>query len=118
MTETVLQHCHDSVVGVHFGIRKTLENVRLKYYWPGIYTYGKQYVKSCDIYARRKPSIRTKRATMQLTGADCPIEKNASSTTNLVGKTLMLVMRYMYCSCDGTLESHRSSLLVGMDHMR
>ena len=75
---TVLQHCHDSSVGGHFGLKKTLGKVRQKYYWPDFYTYVEQYVKSCDTCAKKKHPIRTKRPPMQLTGAGYPMERIAT----------------------------------------
>ena len=56
LRETVLQHCHDSIVGDHFGKQKTLKKVSQKYYWAGLYTYVEQYVRSCDICSRGKES--------------------------------------------------------------
>ena len=72
---TVLQHCHDSIVGGHYGMRKTLGKVRQKYYWAGLYTYVEQYVQSCDICSRGKAPPHTKRAPMKLTGSDYPIRR-------------------------------------------
>ena len=74
LRETVLQHCHDSIVGGHFGMRKTLEKVRQKYYWAGLYAYVEQYVQSCDICSRGKAPPHTKRAPMKLTSSDYPME--------------------------------------------
>ena len=56
LRETVLHHFHDTIIGGHFGVLKTLEKVR------GLYSYVEQYVKSCDVCARGKPSPRTKTA--------------------------------------------------------
>ncbi|MCG7879381.1 MAG: RNase H-like domain-containing protein, partial [Candidatus Thiodiazotropha endolucinida] len=78
LRKTVLQHCHDSIVGGHFGVRKTLGKVRQKYYWAGLYNYVEQYVKSCDVCARRKPPPRTKRAPMQIVGSGYPMERIAT----------------------------------------
>ena len=49
LVETVLQHCHDTIIGGHFGVLKTSEKVR------GPYSFVEQYVKSCDVCARGKP---------------------------------------------------------------
>ena len=78
LRETVLEQCHDSVISGHFGIRKTLEKVRQKYYWAGLYKYIEQYVKSCDTCNRRKPLPRTKKAPMKLTRAGYPMERIAT----------------------------------------
>ena len=55
-------------IGGHFEIRKTLEKVRQKYYWAGLYKCVEQHVKGCDTSNRRKPPPRPKRAPMKLTG--------------------------------------------------
>ena len=65
LRETVLQHCHDSIVGGHFGMRKTLEKVRQKYYWAGLYAYVEQYVRSCDICSRGKQAHEIAREHIQ-----------------------------------------------------
>ena len=84
---TFLQHCHDSAVGGHFGLRKTLRKVKQKYYCPGPYTYVEQYVKSCDTCAKRKQPIWTNRAPMQLTGAGYPMERIAMDSLRLLPVT-------------------------------
>ena len=56
LRETVLQNCHDTVIGGHFGVRKTLEKARQKYYSAGLYSYVEQYVKRCDVCSRGKHS--------------------------------------------------------------
>ncbi|MCG8032936.1 MAG: DDE-type integrase/transposase/recombinase, partial [Candidatus Thiodiazotropha taylori] len=78
LRETALQHCHDSIIGGHFGMRKTLEKVRQRYYWAGLYKYVEQYVRSCDTCARGKAPPRTKRAPMKLAGAGYPMERIAT----------------------------------------
>ena len=65
LRKTVLQHCHDSIVGGHFGMRKTLEKVRQKYYWAGLYAYVEQYVQSCDICLRGKQAHEITREHIQ-----------------------------------------------------
>ena len=65
LREIVLQHCHDSIVGGHFGMRKTLEKVRQKYYWAGLYTYVEQHVRSCDICSRGKQAHEIAREHIQ-----------------------------------------------------
>ena len=71
----MLQLCHDSIIGGHFGIRNILEKVRQKYYWTGLNKCIEQYVKGCDTCNKRKPSSRTKRAPMQITGVGYPVER-------------------------------------------
>ena len=58
--------------------KNTLEKVPQKYYWADLYNYVEQYVRSCDACAMRKSPPRTKRAPMQLAGADLPMERNVT----------------------------------------
>jgi len=51
----VLQNSHDHPLAGHFGQTKTLHQVRLHYYWPGLPVYVKDYCKSCITCSRAKP---------------------------------------------------------------
>ena len=74
LRETALQNCHNTKIGRHFGVRKTLKKLRQKYYWAGLYSYVEQYMKSCDVCGKRKPSPITRRVPVQLTGAGYPMK--------------------------------------------
>ena len=52
----VLRSCHDSPTAGHFGSARTLELVKRNYWWPGVTSYVKNYVHSCDTCARAKTS--------------------------------------------------------------
>ena len=52
----VLQECHDSPLGGHLGRDKTMEQVKRRFYWPGMDETVRQYVTSCDACQRNKPS--------------------------------------------------------------
>lgn len=52
----VLRESHDAPLGGHLGQDKTLEVVRRSFYWPGMDTFVRRYVKSCDVCQRIKPS--------------------------------------------------------------
>src|SRR5882672_4933670 len=43
----VLQYSHDHPLAGHFSQMKTLHQVHLHYYWPGLPSYVKDYCKSC-----------------------------------------------------------------------
>ncbi len=51
----VLQYSYNHPLAGHYGQSKTLYQVRLNYYWPGLLTYIKNYCKSCTICSRAKP---------------------------------------------------------------
>src|SRR5467141_3941898 len=51
----VLQYSHDHPLAGHFGQTKTLHQVCLHYYWPGLLSYVKDYCKSCTTCSHAKP---------------------------------------------------------------
>ena len=62
----VLKYSHDIKASGHLNIEKTLDKIRQSYYWPGLQNGVKAYVGGCDICARRKEPLKTKRAPMKL----------------------------------------------------
>ena len=59
----VLHECHDAPTGGHLGKDKTIEQVKRRFYWPGMDAEIQQYVTGCDSCQRNKPS---QQATMGL----------------------------------------------------
>ena len=59
----VLGECHDAPTSGHLGKDKTIEQVKRRFYWPGMDAEIQQYVTSCDSCQRNKPS---QQATMGL----------------------------------------------------
>src|SRR5882724_2153624 len=51
----VLQYSHDHPLAGHFGQTKTLHQVWMHYYWPGLPVFVKDYCKSCTICSHAKP---------------------------------------------------------------
>src|SRR5437764_11577361 len=45
---------HDDPYGGHFGVARTMELIRRKYYWPSVGRDIKKYVSTCDICQRTK----------------------------------------------------------------
>jgi hypothetical protein len=52
----IMQECHDSSTGGHLGKEKTIEQVKRRFYWPGMDALIQKYVTSCDSCQRNKPS--------------------------------------------------------------
>ncbi|KAI6660697.1 Gag-pol fusion protein [Oopsacas minuta] len=50
--ERVLESCHSSDFGGHFGRDKTYEKVAARFYWPNMYNDVRKYVAACDICQR------------------------------------------------------------------
>ena len=54
----ILHECHDAPTGGHLGKDKTIEQVKRRFYWPGMDDDVRAYVTSCDACQRNKPSSR------------------------------------------------------------
>ena len=52
----LLHECHDAPMSGHLGKDKTTEQVKRRFYWPGMDDEIQQYVRSCDACQRNKPS--------------------------------------------------------------
>ena len=61
----ILQECHDSPLAGHLGTDKTIEQVKRRFYWPGMDKDIEAYVTSCDSCQRNKPSQRATMGLMQ-----------------------------------------------------
>ena len=72
----VLENCHDSILGAHYGARKTLALMETTYWWPEIKSDTKQYVASCQKCARFKPKL-IKAGLLQPITSSRPFEKMA-----------------------------------------
>jgi hypothetical protein len=46
--EKLLYNYHTSPLGGHFGIKKTIETIKQKYYWPDMYQDIRNYIETCD----------------------------------------------------------------------
>ncbi|CAC5390547.1 unnamed protein product [Mytilus coruscus] len=76
----VLQRCHDDKTSGHLGTRKTLEKIRLTFYWPGLQSDVRLYIRGCDFCSRKKRPIPTKRAPMGIVQSSFPMENSDRHT--------------------------------------
>ena len=67
----VLHHLHDTMG--HLGFDKALHLVRDRYYWPGLYSQTKSYVKKCKRCALRK-TLETRHAGLQSIKTSRPMQ--------------------------------------------
>ena len=60
LRQEILQNCHNSVYGAHFGVHKTIEKIKERYYWYKMSEDTKDHIKSCETcnlwkFQSRKP---------------------------------------------------------------
>ncbi|CAC5388523.1 unnamed protein product [Mytilus coruscus] len=70
--------CHDNKTSAHLGVRKTIERIRQKYYWPGLQADVRRYIIGCEFCNRRKNPCQTNKAPMQLVQSCHPMERIAA----------------------------------------
>ena len=58
LREGVMEVAHDSILGGHLGVKKTLYRVTSNFHWPGVAGDVQRYVQSCDICQRTIPKGR------------------------------------------------------------
>ena len=61
----VLGECHDSVLGGHLGVDKTLSLVQRGYYWPNMADDVKAYVESCKLCQEYKSQNKSTAGLLQ-----------------------------------------------------
>ena len=58
------ENLHSHMTVGHFGLDKTLANIKRRFYWPSIREEAERWIKSCDICARVMPSPGRGRAAL------------------------------------------------------
>lgn len=64
MVNYVLIEAHDKPLGGHFGLKRTLDAIKMRFYWPTLDPDVQRYVKSCDSCQRRKTGPTKKQGIM------------------------------------------------------
>ena len=73
LQEAVLTQLHNS--GGHFGIWKTMEKVKERFYWPGYEEDVEKWVRECSACQRRNPPQQLPRAPLGTIKVSRPFEK-------------------------------------------
>lgn len=66
LRHTVLGLAHDSIMAGHQGTSRTLARIAEEFFWPGMQSDTKRYVKSCDVCQRTFPKGRVGKAPLGL----------------------------------------------------
>lgn len=79
MIDFVLQEAHDKPLGGHFGVKRTLDTVKRRFYWRTLDQDVRHHVKSCDPCQRKKPGKHKKTGLM----IPMPIPKQVFETLGM-----------------------------------
>ena len=72
-----LEALHSGFGGGHFGVRKTLEKVRHRFYWPQLRQDVEEWCKRCSACAQTKPPTKSARAPLSSSKVGFPMERVA-----------------------------------------
>lgn len=73
----VLQECHSGSSGGHLGIRKTLEKIKIRFYWIGCQQSVVNFLRSCDACSKAKGPLVKSRGPMKQYNVGAPFERVA-----------------------------------------
>lgn len=65
LRKEILYQYHDSPLAGHLGFDKTYEKIKLRYYWPKMYSQVKDWVATCEQCNKRKRNYAYKPAPLQ-----------------------------------------------------
>jgi len=70
----VLHDIHESILGGHLGVDKSLGELKERFYWPGQYNYIKQWCSTSVSCATRKPGGPTRKGPLQSVVVGYPLQ--------------------------------------------
>ena len=73
----VLNSCHDAIFAAHLGVKKTVDRVRQRFFWPGLRETVKQHIRSCQVCAVSKGAYRKFRAALADFRVGAPMDRVA-----------------------------------------
>ena len=74
LQEQAVYSVHDMFGGGHFGFEKTLIKCRSRFYWPGLYTFVRDYVARCSVCSQSSNKTSAGIAPLQPVVAGYPFE--------------------------------------------
>jgi hypothetical protein len=89
----VLKELHGTQATGHFGVNKTIQRVKQRFYWPQCQTDVKEFIKQCDGCSSRKGPPRKPKAPLQLYTVGAPMERIA---IDIMGPLPVLENGYRY----------------------
>jgi len=71
----ILEKAHDSPSGGHFGINKTLEKIRKRFYWASCKQDVEEWCRSCKVCPARKGPTWKGKSPLQIYNVGAPFER-------------------------------------------
>jgi len=71
----ILEEAHDSSTGGHFGVNKTLDRIRKRFYWATCKQDVEDWCKTCTICVAKKGPTEKGKSELQIYNAGTPFER-------------------------------------------
>ena len=86
MRDEILTACHSDLLAGHYGVKKTYERVRERFYWDGLFRDSEEFVKSCDdCQLKKMPRFTGTRVPTSLTHLKLSCEPASDWAVDLMG---------------------------------
>ena len=99
---TILYQYHDSILAGHPGIIKLYEQLKRKYYFPGLLTLVHQYVKSCIECESTKPKLNEPKINYPRVPLDFRPMARFSMDIKHMPKSKLGYKYILLCTCEST----------------
>ena len=91
----IFQKLHCDKTAGHFGRRRTIEAIRRRFYWPGMSSDIRRWVRQCDLCARRKPGPGKGKARSRMSTFSRQLQTSHSLSTALAVKFHVGLIRFL-----------------------
>ena len=92
LRDEVLTQIHGTETSGHFGVSKTLQRLKQRFYWPSCRFDVKQWRENCDKCSSKKGPCRKPKGPLKLYNVGAPMERIA--VTKQGNKYLLVAMDY------------------------
>ncbi len=114
--EQCMKLAHDSILGGHMGVQKTLDRILAKFYWPGIQGDVSRFCKSCDICQRTLPKGRVTRVPLeQMPTIETPFKRVAVDIVGPIAPLSESKKRYILTLVDYATRYPEAVALSSID---
>jgi hypothetical protein len=72
LRKSIISLLHDSIEGGHYGVQKTLDKIKLRFYWPKMRYDVEEHCRTCLPCQKSKPSIKYSKADLIGIGTGFP----------------------------------------------
>lgn len=80
----VMKLAHEGIHACHQGVKRTVDRIVSEYYWPGVQSETKRFVKSCDVCQRTVPCHLVAPAPLRTMTVNDTTQRESYATTGAV----------------------------------